>query len=131
MFKQKLTVAAANKSMIASPPLPGECWSRQRASSWAPDLHCAHNGLIFQEVLALQSAADLASYVAGKDLVPPTLEVCDVAESPAKHSGRARRQVITEQDQDGATVTFAVTVPAPGTSLTENESVPAKRGTGV
>ncbi len=46
---------------------------------------CAHNGLIFQEVLSLQSAADLASYVAGKDLVPPSLEVCEVAEAPAKH----------------------------------------------
>jgi hypothetical protein len=47
---------------------------------------CAHNGLIFQEVLSLQSAADLASYVAGKDLVPQSLEVCtEVAEAPAKH----------------------------------------------
>jgi hypothetical protein len=46
---------------------------------------CAHNGLIFQEVLALQSAAELASYAAGKDLVPQSMEMCsEVAQSPVR-----------------------------------------------
>jgi hypothetical protein len=34
---------------------------------------CDHNGMIVQEVLALNSANDLASYAAGKDLVPASL----------------------------------------------------------
>ena len=37
---------------------------------------CAHNGMIFNEVMALPSANELAAYAAGKDLVPPSLEVC-------------------------------------------------------
>jgi hypothetical protein len=37
---------------------------------------CPRNGLIFNEVLALQSASDLTEYVAGKDLVPGTVEIC-------------------------------------------------------
>ncbi|HEY0184766.1 MAG TPA: hypothetical protein VGC09_18350 [Rhodopila sp.] len=37
---------------------------------------CSRNGLIFNEVLALQSAAELTDYVAGKDLVPGTVEIC-------------------------------------------------------
>jgi hypothetical protein len=44
---------------------------------------CAHNGLMVQEVLSLHSAADLASYAAGKDLVPASMEVCEVAQAPA------------------------------------------------
>jgi hypothetical protein len=36
-----------------------------------------------QEVLSLHSAADLASYAAGKDLVPASMEVCEVAQAPA------------------------------------------------
>jgi hypothetical protein len=44
---------------------------------------CAHNGMIFHEVMALQSPAELASYAAGKDLVPPAAEVCqEVAQAP-------------------------------------------------
>ena len=45
---------------------------------------CAHNGMIFTEVLALNSSSDLAAYAAGKDLVPSTLEMCtEVAKAPA------------------------------------------------
>ena len=44
---------------------------------------CGRNGLLFQEVLALGNASDLAAYAAGKDLVPQTLEVCSqVAVTP-------------------------------------------------
>ena len=45
---------------------------------------CAHNGVLFSEVLALRSPSELAAYAAGKDLVPPTMEVCtEVAMAPA------------------------------------------------
>src|ERR1700761_601912 len=37
---------------------------------------CPRNGMMFHEVLALQSASDLAPYAAGKDLVPASLEIC-------------------------------------------------------
>ena len=43
---------------------------------------CDHNGLIIQEVLALRSASELASYAAGKDLVPASLGVCSVMGPP-------------------------------------------------
>jgi hypothetical protein len=39
---------------------------------------CAHNGMIIQEVLSLRSANELASYAAGKDLVPASLSVCSI-----------------------------------------------------
>jgi hypothetical protein len=37
---------------------------------------CPRNGMIFNEVLALQSATDLADFAAGKDLVPASVEIC-------------------------------------------------------
>ena len=37
---------------------------------------CGHNGMIFNEVMALGSANELASYAAGKDLVPATIAIC-------------------------------------------------------
>jgi hypothetical protein len=37
---------------------------------------CARNGLIFSEVMSLHDASELTSYAAGKDLVPPTMDVC-------------------------------------------------------
>jgi hypothetical protein len=37
---------------------------------------CPRNGLIFKEVLALQSATELADFAAGKDLVPASIEIC-------------------------------------------------------
>jgi hypothetical protein len=43
---------------------------------------CAHNGMMFTEVLALTTATDLPAYAAGKNLVPPTLDACtEVAEA--------------------------------------------------
>ena len=45
---------------------------------------CAHNGALFSEVMALRSASELTAYAAGKDLVPPSMEVCtQVAMAPA------------------------------------------------
>src|ERR1700710_925216 len=37
---------------------------------------CPRNGLIFHEVLALQSATQLADFAAGKNLVPASVEIC-------------------------------------------------------
>jgi hypothetical protein len=47
---------------------------------------CAHNGVIFQEVMALQASDDLAAFAAGQNLVPASLNVCseEVAEAPKK-----------------------------------------------
>jgi hypothetical protein len=46
---------------------------------------CERNGLIFREVLALRTPSELASYAAGKDLVPASMEVCtEVAQAPAR-----------------------------------------------
>jgi hypothetical protein len=39
---------------------------------------CPHDALIFSEVLALPSAADLPAYAAGKDLVPASLTTCGI-----------------------------------------------------
>lgn len=47
---------------------------------------CAHDGMLFSEVMALTSPTDLPAYAAGKDLVPSTLEACptEVAQAPAR-----------------------------------------------
>ena len=47
---------------------------------------CPHNGVIFQEVMALQDAAQLAEFAAGKNLVPESLNLCaeETAEAPKK-----------------------------------------------
>ena len=37
---------------------------------------CPRNGLIFNEVLALQSASELTEFAAGKDLVPGSVQIC-------------------------------------------------------
>ena len=37
---------------------------------------CPRNGLIFNEVLALQSANELTDFAAGKDLVPASVQIC-------------------------------------------------------
>jgi hypothetical protein len=51
---------------------------------------CAHNGLIFREVMALQSPADLPTYAAGKNLVPAAAEVCqEIAQTPASKKAAA------------------------------------------
>jgi hypothetical protein len=53
---------------------------------------CPRNGMIFQEVLALQTPAQLADYAAGKDLVPNSVDICTPL--PTK-SVTARRMAAT------------------------------------
>lgn len=43
---------------------------------------CGRNSLLFSEVMALQSPAELAAYAAGKDLVPVTLDLCPHTPAP-------------------------------------------------
>jgi len=37
---------------------------------------CPHDGLLFDEVMALRSGAELPSYAAAKDLIPVSVEIC-------------------------------------------------------
>ncbi len=58
---------------------------------------CAHNGEMFSEVMALRSPSELSAYAAGKDLVPPSMEVCTeiaMAHTPTRKlvSARTRRR---------------------------------------
>jgi hypothetical protein len=47
---------------------------------------CPRNGLIFNEVLALQSANELTEFAAGKELVPASVEICaPMATTAATH----------------------------------------------
>jgi hypothetical protein len=53
---------------------------------------CPRNGLMFQEVMALHGASDLPAYAAGKDLLPPSLEICQgPAPAAAPAPSKARR----------------------------------------
>ncbi len=54
---------------------------------------CAHNGLIFNEVLSLNSASELPDFAAGKDLVPASVEICEPAPS-ASGSAKSGSKVI-------------------------------------
>jgi hypothetical protein len=51
---------------------------------------CPRNGLIFNEVLALESAAQLADFAAGKNLIPNTMEVC----TPVASNSTTSRKVV-------------------------------------
>jgi hypothetical protein len=54
---------------------------------------CERNSLLFSEVMALHSPAELATYAAGKDLVPTSIDVCpQVAQSPARKSTAAAKR---------------------------------------
>ncbi len=44
---------------------------------------CPRNGMIFNEVLALESPAELEDFAAGKDLVPATVDICKPLPSSA------------------------------------------------
>jgi hypothetical protein len=44
---------------------------------------CPRNGLIFNEVLALESAKELADFAAGKDLIPASVDICTPMPSKA------------------------------------------------
>jgi len=52
---------------------------------------CPRNGLIFNEVLALQSPNELTEFAAGKELVPASVEIC----TPAATTAAATHKVST------------------------------------
>src|SRR5271166_5081653 len=53
---------------------------------------CARNSVIFSEVMALRSAAELPAYAKGKDLVPATVDLCpQVAQAPAHRQAAASK----------------------------------------
>jgi hypothetical protein len=53
---------------------------------------CDRNGMLFSEVMALHTPAELASYAAGKDLVPASIDVCpQVVHAPARKAVVTRR----------------------------------------
>ena len=47
---------------------------------------CPRNGVVFDEVMALQGDADLPPYAAGKDLIPTSLGACAAPPAPAVKS---------------------------------------------
>ena len=54
---------------------------------------CERNSLLFAEVMALPSAAELPAYAAGKDLVPATVDVCpQVAQAPARKAASTTKR---------------------------------------
>jgi hypothetical protein len=50
---------------------------------------CPRNGKIFNEVQALDSSAELADFAAGKDLVPPSVDICAPMPSSAVTARKA------------------------------------------
>jgi hypothetical protein len=54
---------------------------------------CPRNGMIFHEVLALESATQLAEFAAGKDLVPASVEIC----TPMPTSAAKARKVAVKK----------------------------------
>lgn len=50
---------------------------------------CPRNGLIFHEVMALQSATQLTDYAAGKNLIPTSIDVCTPMPTNAVATRRA------------------------------------------
>jgi len=54
---------------------------------------CPRNGLIFNEVLALQSTAELTDFAAGKDLVPSSVAIC----TPTPSAATVRKAVVKKK----------------------------------
>jgi hypothetical protein len=54
---------------------------------------CPHNGLIFQEAMALQGGSELPAFAAGQDLIPASVSICreGAAEAPAHKVVRRTR----------------------------------------
>jgi hypothetical protein len=50
---------------------------------------CPRNGLVFNEVMALHSPAELGEFAAGKDLVPATLGICAGSSATAAPTRKA------------------------------------------
>ena len=57
---------------------------------------CPRNGLIFNEVLALDRPAELTDFAAGKNLVPTSVEICTPIPSAAviTHKVAARSKIV-------------------------------------
>jgi hypothetical protein len=58
---------------------------------------CPRNGLIFNEVLALESPAELADFAAGKNLVPASVEICAPMPSSAALVRKASATTVTKK----------------------------------
>jgi len=54
---------------------------------------CPRNGLIFNEVLALDTPAELADFAAGKNLVPATIEICTPVATSSASARKAQGKV--------------------------------------
>jgi hypothetical protein len=53
---------------------------------------CPRNGLIFNEVLALQSSTELTDFAAGKDLVPSSVPICTPPSSATVHKAAVKKK---------------------------------------
>ena len=58
---------------------------------------CPRNGMIFNEVLALRSSAELQDYVAGKNLVPASVEICTPTPSKTSPVHKTKGKLITKK----------------------------------
>jgi hypothetical protein len=58
---------------------------------------CPRNGLIFNEVLALDTPRELADFAAGKNLVPATIEICSPVASASASTRKAQGKVVTKK----------------------------------
>jgi hypothetical protein len=56
---------------------------------------CPRNGLIFNEVLALDSPAELTDFAAGKNLVPASIEICTPVATASASARKAHGKVVT------------------------------------
>ncbi|PZW40848.1 hypothetical protein C8P66_12355 [Humitalea rosea] len=65
--------------------------SRQQGAQMLGSDFCPRNRILFEEVAALGSTADLAGYAAGKDLVPAALGACAAAPAPVRQASRNNR----------------------------------------
>ena len=62
---------------------------RSRHAQRAGGDYCARSGMIFSEIAALPSGAELAAYAAGKNMMPAELPACE--RPPAQPERRTRR----------------------------------------
>jgi hypothetical protein len=60
---------------------------------------CPRNSMMFTEVMALRGPNDLPAYAAGKDLLPPSLDLCEGERKPtvAKASTSKSKHVATKR----------------------------------
>jgi hypothetical protein len=58
---------------------------------------CPRNGVMFNEVLALRSNAELHDYVAGKNLVPASVTICTPEPTKATPTRKAKGKLITRK----------------------------------